>query len=153
MQQRLPAPLGSGRAERPEVVVLPAKAESSPRGNALLQLALQLAPDVLRTLERSRSRNVRQVAPTIVEPRNIVRGLNMSEVELDVRIPLVRNITVRRATAWAADIPTIAPAAPRRSGRLRRVGILGAGACVAATIGILANRASGVVAPIIRRGE
>lgn len=89
----------------------------------------------------------------MVEPRNIVRGLNMSEVELDVRIPLVRNITVRRATAWAADIPTIAPAAPRRSGRLRRVGILGAGACVAATIGILANRASGVVAPIIRRGE
>ncbi|MCO5177835.1 MAG: hypothetical protein M9890_12835 [Thermomicrobiales bacterium] len=153
MQQRGVAPLGSGRAERPEVVVLPTHADSSPRGNALLHLALQLAPDVLRTLERSRARNnVRQVTPKIVEPRNIVHGLNMSEVELDVRIPLVRNITVRRATAWAADLPAITPAAPRRSGRLRRVGIVGVGACVAATIGILANRASGLVAPVIRRG-
>lgn len=152
MSQQLPAPLGAGRAERPEVVVLAPGAEPAGRSNALLRLALQMAPDVLRALERSRSRpRSGQIAPVVTTPRNLVHGLTMSEVELDVRIPLVRRVVVRKATAWAADLP-VTPPAPARRGRLRRAGMFGAGAFAAATIGLLANRASGLVGPGWRRG-
>ncbi|HMM42950.1 MAG TPA: hypothetical protein PKA95_13705 [Thermomicrobiales bacterium] len=150
MSQRLPVPLGSGRAEQPEVVVLTPGAGSSARANPLLRLALQMAPDVLRALDRSRSR-AGQIAPVVTTPRNLVHGLSMSEVELDIRIPLVRRVVVRKATAWAADLPVVAPP-PARGGRLRRAGMLGAGAFAAATIGLLANRANGLVGPGSRRG-
>ncbi len=150
MSQRLPVPLGSGRAERPEVVVLTPGGGTDGRANPLLRLVLQMAPDVLRALDRSRSRS-RAIAPIAPSPRNLVHGLSMSEVELDVRIPLVRRVVVRKATAWAADLPVVTPV-PQRGARLRRAGMLGAGAFAAATIGLLANRASGLGGPGSRRG-
>ena len=149
MSQRLPVPLGSGRAERPEVVVLTPGGAPAGRSNALLRLALQMAPDVLRALDR-RATQPRAIAPAATRPRNLVQGLSMSEVEVNVSIPLVRRVVVRKATAWAAEMPAIAPA-PARGGRLRRAGMLGAGAFAAATIGLLANRASGIVGSGSRR--
>lgn len=124
--------------------------EPAGRSNALLRLALQMAPDVLRALNRPRS-SASRVAPVVTRPRNLVQGLSMSEVELDVSIPLVRRVVVRKATAWAAELPVVTPA-PARGGRLRRAGMLGAGAFAAATIGLLANRASGIVGSGSRRG-
>lgn len=150
MSQRLPVPLGSGRAERPEVVVLTPGTGADGRANPLLRLALQMAPDVLRALNRSRA-TAGRITPVVTTPRNLVHGLSMSEVELDVRIPLVRRVVVRKATAWAADMPVVAPP-PARGGRLRRAGMLGVGALAATTIGLLANRASGLVGSGSRRG-
>lgn len=150
MSQRLPVPLGSGHAARPEVVVLTPENAPAGRSSTLLRLALQLAPDVLRALDRPRSRPS-QITSIPSPGRNTVRGLSMSEVELDVRIPLVRRVVVRKATAWAADMPA-AVATPPKGGRLRRVGMLGAGAFAAATIGLLANRAGGLVGSGWRRG-
>lgn len=150
MPETLPARRIPGQVDRPEVVVLAPMSEPAGRAKPLLQLAVQMAPDVLRALERSRPR-ASQVASIAPAPRNLIHGMSMSEVELDIRFPLVRRVVVRRATTWAADLPVVAPA-PKRDSRLRRVGILGAGAFVAATIGLLANRASGLVNPGWRRG-
>lgn len=147
MQQRLPAPLGS--EQRPDVVVLSPGTRPAAPASPVLRLALQMAPDVLRALERSRSQK-QTLAPAMPAPRTTVHGMSMSEVELDIRLPLVRRVVVRKASTWAADLPVVTPA-PRRGGLLRRIGMLSIGAFAAATIGVVANRASGLVGPGWRR--
>ena len=87
MQQRLPAPLGS--EQRPDVVVLSPGTRPAAPASPVLRLALQMAPDVLRALERSRSQK-QTLAPAMPAPRTTVHGMSMSEVELDIRLPLVR---------------------------------------------------------------
>jgi hypothetical protein len=120
------------------VVLEPSR--SSQTVNPLLRLALNLAPDIIRAVERSRQQQD-AIAPTpIVDRRRYTSGVRLSEVEVDTRVPFVRKVTVRRATAWSADLPEVAqPAPPQR--RMRWAGLLGIGsAFILATLGLVANR-------------
>jgi hypothetical protein len=142
ISDRLPAPLRNREPARPDVVVLE-PSRSSQTVNPLIRLALNLAPDVFRALARNRQQQRDAVVPTpFVDRRRYTSGVRLSEVEVDTRVPFVRKVTVRRATAWSADLPEIAPpASPQR--RMRWAGLLGIGsAFILATLGVLANRVS-----------
>lgn len=146
----LPVPLrnASERALKTNVIVLEpgATQPSASRPAApLARLALDLAPDILRAFERARSQraavvNLRLPATEPArEQRAFTSGVQLSEVELDMRVPFVRRVTIRKATAWTTAIPIPPSIAPTpRSGRLRRAGVVSVGGAVAlAALGLL----------------
>jgi len=149
----LPAPLRSGseRAIQPDVIVIepgmtrrPANRNAAP----LAKLALDLAPDLLRAFERSRSQRAdgmnipaRQTRRDS-DRRTLTSGIRLSEVELDIRIPFVRRVTVRRATAWMTELPLVPTVeTPRRTGKFVRAGIVSIGGAVALAAVSLVARA------------
>jgi hypothetical protein len=154
MSKYLPVPVRGGRdrAITHEVIVVEPRKTQVSTGRSvapLAKLALDLAPDLLRAFERSRAQRTDSMAIPATRlsanQRGLTSGVQLSEVELDMRVPFVRRVTVRRATAWTTDLP-IAPAvtpvtSPQRGGRFRRVGVVGLGGAVAlAALGLVANR-------------
>jgi hypothetical protein len=135
------------RPEQPEVIVINPAAASSRQPHPLARLAIGLAPDILHALERSLAqRGEGQPATSRAQPPQVttrLSGIQLSEVEYDLRAPFVRRVTVRRASAWAAELPQLVVAAEpqARGGGLRRAGVVGAGAIALAALGVLANRA------------
>ena len=160
MSKHLPVPVRSERperlerprrVERPEVIVIdPGRLAERRQPHPLARLALALVPDLLRAAERSLAQ--RQPPPALVrleqkeprEPRARASGFQLSEVEYDMRVPFVRRVTVRRASAWSAELPQLlsSDAAPEPHGKsgLRRAGVVGAGALALAALGLLAGR-------------
>lgn len=140
---------------RPEIIVVEqGRMAGRPSPHPLARLAVGLAPDILRAVERAVAQRAAagtgSTAPTVspdpwTDPRSRASGFQLSETEYDMRMPFVRKITVRKATAWAADLPAFVPAATAgeqpRGGVLLRAGVLGLGACVVAALGLLASRA------------
>ncbi|HUG15624.1 MAG TPA: hypothetical protein VMM78_11485 [Thermomicrobiales bacterium] len=127
----------------------------APIASPLARFVLGVAPDLLRAVERSvvRRHDARAVAtaPPSGAQRVYTSGMNFAEYDFDVRVPFVRHVTVRRATAWATNAPAI-ESPPPTSSRRRRAGILGLGGVLALTaLGLLANRAAGSVATFARR--
>ncbi len=130
------------------------------RGDSTLRrLLVSLTPDLLRLAERSITRRQSSPAltPTVREAARIYRGgVQLSEVEYDMSLPFLRKVTVRKASAWATDLPFTAPldnAAPPRGGKLRRAGMVSVGgAFVLAAVGLLANRVGNVAGLGSRRG-
>ena len=160
MSKQVPVPLGAGRRDRPEVIVLDAPRSSPDTANPLLRLALGLTPDVLRLIERSANRRSPVVTrqPELLlrpERRRFISRVQHSEVEVDTWVPFVRKVTVRRSSAWASDLPVMEPAVapePRRR-RVRAVGLMGVGGAIAlATVGLLARGGGSVTGSIPRRG-
>jgi hypothetical protein len=155
MSRNLPVPLRSARPtqpdlrrpDQPEVIVINPAAATRRQPHPLARLAIGLAPDILHALERSLAqRGEVQPAPSRTQPPQLttrLSGIQLSEVEYDLRAPFVRKVTVRRASAWAADLPQLFEAAEpqARGGGLRRAGVVGAGAIALAALGVLANRA------------
>lgn len=151
VSNRLPAPLRTRAVARPEVVVL--EPQRSPQAvNPLIRLALSLAPDIIRAVERNRERREGVVTPLATDRRRFASGVQFSEVEVDTRVPFVRKVTVRKATAWSTDLPDIPRPAPRPR-RLRRASLLGiSSAFLIATLGLLVNRAGNLPGFGSRRG-
>jgi hypothetical protein len=111
----------------------------------LARLALDLAPDLLRVMDRSRAEKPETLAVPVArnttDRRALTSAVHLSEVDLDLRIPLVRRVTVRKATAWTTDWPV--DPAPERPNRPRRrlAGVVGLGSAVAlAAVGLVASR-------------
>jgi hypothetical protein len=137
----------------PEVIVIGGQDKGQRVGSIatpLARLALSLAPDLLHAVERSlaqRERDAVAMAPAPRDPRIISSGIQFSEVEYDMRVPFLRKVTVRKASAWSSEMPApiVVEAPPAQRGtRLRRAGIVSLGGAVALTaLGVLANRAGG----------
>jgi hypothetical protein len=161
MSRNLPVPIRSERLKRrgqsdravrtpaPEVIVLDDHRSGSP-GSAsfvahpLARLAIGLAPDVLRAIERSmaqrRDASLTSAPVTRADTRSWASGFQLSEVEYDTRVPLVRKVTVRKAAAWTADFPTPTPTRQddrRGGGRLRAAGLVSAGALGVAVVSLI----------------
>ena len=163
MSRQLPVPLRQGRSEprveRPEVIVLDSRRPSTSGSSAFGRLLLSLTPDLIRVVERSiAQRDEKRQVTTQVQPdtRAYRGGVQMSEVEYDTALPFLRKVTVRKASAWTSDLPFIQPQPepePRRSGRLRRAGLLSVGGAFAvAALGLLVNRAGSIPGLGWRRG-
>ena len=163
MSRQLPVPLRPGRTEprveRPEVIVLDSRAGGSRGSSAFGRLLLSLTPDLIRAVERSLSQRneSRSAAPAVRQDTRAYRGgVQLSEIEYDTRLPFLRKVTVRKASAWTSDLPFIeqAPVTPgRRGGKLRMAGILSVGGAFAlAAVGLIANRAGSVPGLGSRRG-
>ena len=163
MSRQLPVPLRPGRiqprVERPEVIVLDARSAGSRGTSALGRLLVSLTPDLIRAVERSLAQRneSRPVTPAIRQNARAYRGgVHLSEVEYDMRLPFLRKVTVRTASAWTSDLPFVEPAsetANRRGGKLRRAGLLSVGGAFAlAALGLLANRAGNIPGLGSRRG-
>lgn len=159
MSRNAPVPVRSSSIERPPVVVLdtvrPNKRQS-PVDNPLARFALSVAPDLLRAVERSVSRrnDARQLSTLqpVGEKRTYTSGMNFSEYDVDVRLPFVRHVTVRKATAWATDAPSNEPVPVATPSLKRRAGVVGIGGVLALTaLGLIANRASALPGVLGRR--
>jgi hypothetical protein len=108
----------------------------------IARAALNLAPEVLKLLGRRPQLRETRLVPGAFTGAT---GVTLSEVEMDLRIPFVRRVVVRRASSWAvAPEVLLAQPAPRRS-RLG-VGILSVAAVAIA--GVFAVRRSGHLARI-----
>jgi hypothetical protein len=152
MSKNLPAPLQPQQPARPPVVVLDGT-ERRPRasaGGSLARFLLNVTPDLLRVVERSvearnaaRSQAPVQLVQTAQDRRIFTSGMSVTEYDVDMRLPFVRHLTVRRASAWATDAPYVAPDAgpePARGGRLRRAGLMSVGGALAlAALGLVAR--------------
>lgn len=158
MSRNTPAPIRSTSIERPRVVLLDgARTDKrpSPVDNPLARFALSVTPDLLRVVERSiirrnEARQVTQMHP-IADKRTYTSGMNISEYDIDVRFPFVRNVTVRRASAWATDAPAVEPVVATSSLK-RRAGFVGVGGVLALTaLGLVASRASALTSALGRR--
>lgn len=164
MSRQLPVPLRQGRSEprvaRPEVLVIDSRSNAARGTSAFGKLLLSLTPDLIRVVERSLAQREQQRAATpLIQPdaaRAYRGGIQLSEVEYDTRLPFLRKVTVRKASAWTSDQPFVAPVAepaPRRHGSLRRAGLLSVGGAFAlAALGLLANRAGSIPGLGSRRG-
>lgn len=163
MSRQLPDPLRPGRTEprveRPEVIVLDSRSGGSRASSAFGRLLLSMTPDLIRVVERSLAeRNVsRPVAPVIRQDARAYRGgIQLSEVEYDTSLPFLRKVTVRKANAWASDLPFTeqVPMTPaRRSEKLWMAGILSVGGAFAlAAVGLIANRVGSIPGLGSRRG-
>jgi hypothetical protein len=165
MSRQLPVPIRPGRTEsrveRPEVIVLDTRSDASRGSSALGRLLVSLTPDIIRAVERSLSQaqrsDMRSAAPPIRPDARAYRGgIQISEVEYDTRLPFLRKVTVRKASAWSSDTPFVQPLLDtpgRRGGKLRRAGILSVGGAFAlAALGLLANRAGSLPGLGSRRG-
>ena len=163
MSRQLPVPLRPGRSEprveRPEVIVLDSRSAGSRGTSAFGRLLLSLTPDLIRAVERSLAqRNESRAATPVVrqDTRAYRGGVQLSEVEYDTRLPFLRKVTVRKASAWTSDLPFVDPvveAPSRRGGKLRRAGLLSVGGAFAlAALGLLANRAGSIPGLGSRRG-
>jgi hypothetical protein len=148
MSRNAPVPVRSSSTDRHPVVVLDnagASRRSSPIDNPLARFVLSVTPDLLRAVERSvarrnDTRSIATISP-VQERRVYTSGMSFAEYDIDIRVPFVRRLTVRRATAWATDSPAVEPAPPAAR-RKRRAGVLGVGGIVAVTaLGLIANRA------------
>lgn len=150
MSKYLPVPVRGGRDRvvTPEVIVVEPRSTQASTSRSvapLAKLALDLAPDLLRAFERSRAQRADSIDIPAARPasdrRGLTSGVQLSEVELDMRVPFVRRVTVRRATAWTTDLPiapTVTP--PQRTSRFRRVGVVSLGGAVAlAALGLVAR--------------
>jgi len=130
------------------------------RGSSTLgRLLVSLTPDLVRAVERSLAQRseTRSAAPLVRPDARAYRGgIQLSEVEYDTRLPFLRKVTVRKASAWMSDTPFVQPvvdAPGRRGGKLRRAGMLSVGGAFAlAALGLLANRAGSVPGLGSRRG-
>ena len=156
MSRQLPVPL---RPERSEVIVLDSRVGKSRGTSAFGRLLVSLTPDLIRAVERSLTqRNApASVAPaTRQDARAYHGGVQLSEVEYDTRLPFLRKVIVRKASAWTSDTPFVLPVpdtSSRRGGKLRRAGILSVGGAFAlAALGLLANRAGNIPGLGSRRG-
>ena len=163
MSRQLPVPLRPGRTEsrveRPEVIVLDTRSGGSRGSSTLGRLLVSLTPDIVRAVERSliQRSDMRSAAPLVRPDARAYRGgIQISEVEYDTRLPFLRKVTVRKASAWTSDLPFVEPApevSTRRGGKLRRAGILSVGGAFAlAALGLLANRAGSLPGLGSRRG-
>jgi hypothetical protein len=162
MSRQLPVPVRPGqtepRADRPEVIVVDSRAAGSHGASGFGRLLVSLTPDLIRVVERSLAQRneARPVAPaTRVDTRAYRGGVQLSEVEYDTRLPFLRKVTVRKASAWTSDLPFVEPAseAPARRGRLRMAGFLSLGGAFAlAALGLLAKRAGSIPGLGSRRG-
>lgn len=163
MSRQLPVPLRTGRTEprveRPEVIVLDARAGGSRGTSAFGRLLLSLTPDLIRAVEHSLAQRneSRSSAPAIRQDARAYRGgVQLSEVEYDTSLPFLRKVTVRKASAWTTDLPFVEPVSEtpsRRGGKLRRAGLLSVGGAFAlAALGLLANRAGSIPGLGSRRG-
>lgn len=161
MSKQVPVPTGSGRRDRPEVIVLDTPRRSHEGLNPFLRLAMGLAPDILRLIERSTMRKPeiapRQADILLLDRRKYTSGFQLSEIEVDTRVPFVRKVTVRKSSAWTSDLPAIEtlPVTEPRRGRLARVGRVGlvsvGGAIAVATVGLLARGSGNLVGSESRR--
>ncbi len=141
------------------MIVLDRRAAGS-RGTAPLgRLLVSLTPDLIRAVERSLAQRTesRPAAPVVRQDARAYRsGVQLSEVEYDTRLPFLRKVTVRKASAWTSDLPFVQPASEtpdRRGGKLRRAGMLSVGGAFAlAALGLLASRAGSIPGPGWRRG-
>lgn len=147
------------RTERPEVIVLDSRAAGSRGTPPLGRLLVSLTPDLIRAVERSLAQRTesRSVAPLVRQDARAYRGgVELSEVEYDMRLPFLRKVTVRKASAWTSDMPFVQPILEtpnRRGGKLRRAGMLSVGGAFAlAALGLLANRVGSIPGPGWRRG-
>ena len=163
MSRQLPVPIRPARAEtragKPEVIVLDSRPDASRGTSALGKLLLSLTPDLIRVVDRALSQRneARPAMPVVRQDARAYRsGVHLSEVEYDTSLPFLRKVTVRKASAWASDMPFIEPAVEtpgRRGGTLRRAGILSVGGAFAlAALGLLANRAGNIPGLGSRRG-
>ena len=163
MSRQLPVPLRPGRTEprveRPEVIVVDPRSAGSRTSSAFGRLLLSLTPDLIRVVERSLAQrsDPRSVAPAVREDARAYRGgVHLSEVEYDTRLPFLRKVTVRKASAWTSDLPFTEQSSVdtgRRSGKLRIAGILSVGGAFAlAAVGLIANRAGSIPGLGSRRG-
>lgn len=163
MSRQLPVPLRPGRtqprAERPEVIVLDSRSGGSRGTTAFGRMLVSLSPDLIRAAERSLAQrnDARPAAPAMRQDARAYRGgVQLSEVEYDTRLPFLRKVTVRKASAWTSDTPfvqSVAQAPSRRGGKLRTAGIVSVGGAFAlAVLGVLANRAGSIPGPGSRRG-
>ena len=153
MSRQLPATANSTQpAQRSDVVVL--ETERGARGRAagsIARTALQLTPDVLRLIERSRSAAVATAPPPAVDQRVYTEGVRFTEERHESRLPWARNVTVRTATAWQTSAPSSSTSASvpdsELSARLRRAGLMSVGGAAAlAACGLLLK--SGVAAAL-----
>lgn len=135
------------------------RSDRSRKASTLGRLLVSLTPDVLRVVERSIAK--RQESPVSIpatrkDSRVYQGGVQLSEVEYDMSLPFLRKVTVRQASAWSSDvpfIPSVRDTEPRRSGKLRRAGMVSVGgAFVLAAVGLLANRVGNVTGLGSRRG-
>jgi hypothetical protein len=139
MSKNLPAPLRSQSVTRPPVVVLDGnerRARSS-GGASLARFLMSVTPDLLRAVERSvdaRNSARNQIPLQLVQPQDrriYTSGMSVTEYDVDVRLPFVRQVTVRRAAAWASDTPYVSPDPEPARGRMRRAGIVSIGGALA----------------------
>lgn len=111
----------------------------------LTRLAVALAPDILQIAERVAARRrerINRVAESSapIPPANAPQeGVRISEVEVDFSLPFVRRVTRREAVAWR-EMPVVAADEPKKTGRLKKAGLLGASGAVAVAAGLLARR-------------
>lgn len=139
--------------------MLDTRSGGSGGSSTLGRLLVSLTPDLVRAAERllAQRSETRSAAPLVRQDARAYRGgVQLSEVEYDTRLPFLRKVTVRKASAWSSDTPFVQPLLDtpgRRGGKLRRAGILSVGGAFAlAALGLLANRAGSLPGLGSRRG-
>lgn len=141
------------------MIVLDSRQQESRGSNSFARLLVSLTPDLIRVVERSLAeRNqARPMTPTVRPDTRAYRGgVELSEIEYDMRLPFLRKVTVRKASAWTSDLPFIEPlseTSTSRGGKLRTAGLLSVGGAFAlAALGLIANRAGNIPGLGSRRG-
>ena len=112
-----------------------------------------VAPDVIRAAERIATQRLqaRDWAPAVSAMPNHTEAVHLSEVEVDISVPFVRRITMRKMTAWqnGPAEQVVIPAPKRSRSRIgRKIGLIGASSLLALGVGILARRVGPLSSPV-----
>jgi hypothetical protein len=131
MSQQLPVPLRNEPRERS--LAIPGRQSSA--SSTLAQLAVSLAPQVLRTVEQVILKRNQQPARRQSTGGSQGHSVHLSEIEIDTSIPFVRRVTVRNATSWSTlPAPQTHPIEVSGRSRGRLIGISGAVVVLAAVM-------------------
>ena len=122
-------------------------------GSTTSRVLAAVAPDVIRAAERIATQRLqaRDRAPVASTIPNHTEAIHLSEVEVDISVPFVRRITMRKMTAWqnSPTEPVVVPAEKRSGSRIgRKIGLIGASSLLALGVGVLARRVGPLSSPV-----